>query len=240
MNTRKIIKEEKIFFQGNHINILYKKIKNINLKIRTDGSISLSVPFKLKKKEIYNFLELKNDWIINNKSKFKEVRINNYKNGDTIDYLGSEYFLEIKEIENKTLETEKVLILDKILKVFVLKKNNNPEYIKKVIGEWYEINLYDILTKITEIWAKYLNIEYKEIKIKKLKSSWGICNISKKRITYSLELAKKQMKLIEYVVVHELAHFRYNNHGKEFKALLDKLIPDWKQRKKELNNFNII
>ena len=233
MNTRKTIRKDRIVFENNTIDVFYKKIKNINLRIRTDGSISLSVPFHLKEEDVVKFLNSKKDWIDTNKSKFKKVKTIDYSEDDLIPYLGIDYFLQINITNNK----QHIELDGEFLRVNIFEVNNNKNYIENFINDWYKENLYYILSDLNEIWADKMGLKYNEIKIRKMKSSWGICNIQKKIITYSLELAKKKRSLIEYVVVHELAHLIYNNHGKDFKALLDKLMPDWKIRRRELNNL---
>lgn len=235
MDKKNIIEKKEINFRGFNIQILKKKIKNINLTIRTDGTINLSVPFKLSEKEIYKFLQDKREWIEKNHSKFNKIISLEYKTGEVIEYLGIQYIINIIETYSK----EKVELNGEYLDLFILRKNNNKDYLKAYIDNWYRKNLIFIVTDLTEIWADRLDLKVNEIKVRKLKRTWGSCNTKKKNITYSLELAKKDRRLIEYVVVHELSHLIHDNHGKEFKELLNKLMPDWKIRKKELNNMKV-
>lgn len=233
MNSNYLTEKKDIYFSGYKIQLLRKRIKNINLTVRTDGSVVLSVPFQLSKKDIYNFLEEKEEWIKKSKSKFKDVLKQEFKTGEQIEYLGLKYILNIIEVDKK----QRIEINEDYLNIYILKKNNTEEFLEKYINSWYKSNLIDIVTNLTEIWANKLNVEVKEIRIRKLKRTWGSCNTKKNIITYSIELAKKDRSLIEYVVVHEVSHLIYDNHGKEFKQLLSKLLPDWKARKKELNNI---
>ena len=76
-----------------------------------------------------------------------------------------------------------------------LRKNNNKDYLKAYIDNWYRKNLIFIVTDLTEIWADRLDLKVNEIKVRKLKRIWGSCNTKKKNITYSLELAKKDRRL---------------------------------------------
>lgn len=233
MKRKQIIKEQEINFRGHNILVLRKKIKNINLTIRTDGNISLSVPFQLSSKDLYDFLESRADWIDKNKTKFKKTIPLTYTSGEPISYLGIEYTLEIIKVKTN----QKIELEGKNFNVYVFEKNINKEYLEKFINNWYKLNLIYIVTDLSEIWAKKLRVEFNEIKVRKLRRTWGSCNTQKKIITYSIELAKKDRKLIEYVVVHELSHLIYANHGREFKNLLNEIMPDWEKRKKELNNM---
>ena len=67
-------------------------------------------------------------------------------------------------------------------------------------------------------------------------SRWGTCNTKTKKIWLSTNLAKRPIECIEYVVLHELVHTVVPNHGPDFKALLNKYMPDWKRRKELLNS----
>ena len=77
------------------------------------------------------------------------------------------------------------------------------------------------------------------VKIKTMKSMWGNCNFVKKIITLNLYLAKASVECIDYVIIHELAHLIHHNHSKEFHALMTKLLPDWKARKKMLKDYSL-
>lgn len=74
-----------------------------------------------------------------------------------------------------------------------------------------------------------------EIRIRDMKSRWGSCISTRKIITYNLQLAFQPLPIIEYVVLHELAHIPYPNHQKEFWNFVEKFIPDWRERRKLLN-----
>jgi predicted metal-dependent hydrolase len=64
---------------------------------------------------------------------------------------------------------------------------------------------------------------------------WGVCNYKKKRITFSLRLACAEKEIIDYVIVHELAHIKHHHHGINFWRCVEKYIPNWKLLRKELN-----
>ena len=68
-----------------------------------------------------------------------------------------------------------------------------------------------------------------------MRSRWGSCNSRTRTITLALELARKHREGLEYVLVHELAHLLVRSHGKRFKSILDRHLPDWRLRRKNLN-----
>ena len=93
-----------------------------------------------------------------------------------------------------------------------------------------EVPMY--LTK----WEEVTGLKANEWRLKKMKSRWGTCNISAKRIWLNTYLAEKEKKCLDYVILHELLHLVESNHGKKFKDLLDKFMPDWRERERILKS----
>ncbi len=83
-----------------------------------------------------------------------------------------------------------------------------------------------------------MELDYREVKFRKMKSRWGSCS-SLRVITFNSELIKVKKELIDYVVVHELAHLVHMNHSKNFHALVDKYISNSKEIRKELKSTNL-
>ena len=79
--------------------------------------------------------------------------------------------------------------------------------------------------------------EFNDFGIKLMKTRWGTCNIRDKRIWINLELAKKNLRCIEYIVVHEMVHLLEKYHNQIFKNYMNKFLPDWKIIKDELNGL---
>ena len=93
------------------------------------------------------------------------------------------------------------------------------------------IRLEIIVKNSIEKYSKLLKVEPKQVKIKDIKYAWGSCS-SKKNITINAKLANKDSKAIEYVVLHELCHLKQMNHSKKFWDLVEKYMPDYKEKKK--------
>ena len=79
-----------------------------------------------------------------------------------------------------------------------------------------------------------MKVKVNEFRIRKMKTRWGTCNPSKKRIWLSLMLAKRRPALVEYIVVHEMVHLLETGHNKRFYSLMDRFLPAWKELRKEL------
>ena len=84
-------------------------------------------------------------------------------------------------------------------------------------------------------WAPRLGVPVSDFTIRRMTSRWGTCNTQARRITVNLELARREPELLEYVVVHELAHLIEKGHGPRFKAIMDRHLPGWRLYRKALN-----
>lgn len=87
---------------------------------------------------------------------------------------------------------------------------------------------------LVEQWARILDVRPKKIAYRNMKSRWGSCQPETGRICFNIRLALYPPECLEYVVVHELCHFLEPNHGSGFHALMDRVMPDWPERKKKL------
>jgi len=98
---------------------------------------------------------------------------------------------------------------------------------------WYERQLYRILREILPVWTQRLSAAPIKVSVKTVKTFWGSCS-AKNRITFSSRLALTPTELLEYVVVHELAHLKYMNHSDKFWQEIARHIPDYKERRANL------
>lgn len=104
-----------------------------------------------------------------------------------------------------------------------------------VLATYYRNQLKKRITDLLPIWETKIGVTVAAWGIKKMKTKWGSCNTQAKRIWLNLELAKKPPECLEYILVHELVHLIERHHNERFKALMDLLLPDWRERKDLLN-----
>ena len=88
---------------------------------------------------------------------------------------------------------------------------------------------------LVEYWAQVMGVPMPQIAIRRMTTRWGTCNTATKRVTFNLELARRDPSLLEYVIIHELAHLTERGHNARFYAVMDQHLPDWKLRRKVLN-----
>lgn len=232
METYKNIKYEVIFKKNKRI---YIKIKNTNVLI--------IFPNIYKKRNdlnkiIIDLLNEKEKWIINSiklqKEKSAKNRINKltYLNPEKVILFGKEYLIipnilnkeELKEIKEKIILSEEFS--------YIQIYGESAEKIRKIFIKWLEKCFLEYIKEKINIHSKRMNLEYSEIKIVKVKTYWGSCNNKTKKIKFNLSLIEKDKAFIEYVIIHELCHLVYPNHQKDFKKMLEKYCPNWKEIKK--------
>lgn len=107
----------------------------------------------------------------------------------------------------------------------------------KLLNDFYRKQMLDSLAKHLPYWQQKLGVKSSSVSIKKMKTKWGSCNIQAQRLWLNLELAKKPPECMEYILVHELVHLIERHHNERFKAIMDKNMHDWKERRNLLNSL---
>ena len=218
-----------------NITVLKKDIKNLHLNILPpDGKVRVSVPKRTDDVFIRGFIVSKLPWIEKHVSRLKEQpreTSREYVSGESHYFKGERYLLSVIDYAGKP----NVAINDKKYICLSIKKEATVEERRKILLNWQRKELEKELPDIFNKWQTIMGVSANEVRIKQMKTKWGTCNIKAKRIWINLELIKKPVYCIEYIVVHELTHLIEKNHNKRFKEIMDKFLPAWRSYKKELN-----
>lgn|SRR5690606_1649390 len=217
------------------IDVTFKDIKNLHLSVHPPmGKVTISSPkmYSLEKVKIYAATKL--GWIKKEQRKFqaqKRESIRLYKNQESHYFLGSRYLLKV--IGNTR---NKVEIQGKYIVIFTKNKIDSA-LLEKQLYSFYRKELRNRLQIMVDIYSKKMNLESPPFKIRYMKTKWGACASHNQRVWFNIELAKKPLSCIEYIVVHELTHLIERNHNKRFILLLDQFMPTWRLHKKMLNEL---
>jgi predicted metal-dependent hydrolase len=106
---------------------------------------------------------------------------------------------------------------------------------KDVLQRWYRQLLRAQIPDLQARWEPEIGVRVASCAIKRMKTKWGTCNIEARRIWLNLELAKKPPACLEYILVHEMVHLLERHHNDRFRAYMDKLLPQWRLHREELN-----
>jgi predicted metal-dependent hydrolase len=150
-------------------------------------------------------------------------------------FLGKRYLLRIKENNS----SNKVELRTKTYIDLFVRPNSTIEQRQTIIYEWYRNELKKQVQPLIEKWQKQIGVTVDDWQIKQMKTKWGTCNIEKKRVWVNLELAKKPIHCLEYIIVHELIHLIERHHNEKFLSLLERHLPQWKFYREELNRLPV-
>ena len=228
---------EQITISNIKIDVVSKDIKNIHLGVYPPtGRVRIAAPLKMNGDAIRLFAISKLGWIKRNQRKFEvQERISQreYKPRESHYFRGKRYLLHVVEKE----APPKVVLRNKTYIDLYVRPGASIKKRHEIMTEWYRAELKKQIPAIIEKWEKILKVKVDEWQIKQMKTKWGSCNIEKKRIWINLELAKKPERCLEYIIVHEMIHFRERHHKDKFLFYMDKYLPNWKKLRTELNKF---
>ena len=218
------------------IEIKQKDVKNIHLSIYPpEGRVRITAPSQMKMDTIRVFAISKLKWI----KEQKEILLNQERESkrEFLDreshyFFGKRFLLKVHEIN----AVPRVEIDHKYIHFYV-RPNTNLEKKRKIIDEWYRAELKKIALKLIAKWEKKIGVKSNEFGIKKMRTKWGTCNTEAKRIWLNLELAKKPIKCVEYIIVHELVHLLERSHNQRYVKFMNQFMPKWRFHRDELNSL---
>jgi len=215
----------KFIFNGIAIEHIVKvNLKHSYISVSKESKVVLKTS-KVSKSFINELLTSKELWIKKQLMKTKQNKPIKVNLTEEVLLFGKVY--PIKEQEVRTLQ-------ELLLKL----KNKTEEKVVKCYDNFYKQMASSYLTPRLKYFANKMNLNFNEVKYKKLKSRWGSCS-NQKMITLNIQLLKVQKELIDYVIVHELAHLVYMNHSKEFHTLIEKYLKNSKLLRKKLKEINL-
>jgi predicted metal-dependent hydrolase len=204
-----------------------------------DGRVRLAAPLDVNEKTLELYVASKIPWIRRQQRKFASINRQSsrqFVSRESHYFLGKRYLLRVHET-NDHYSYPKVVCKTKTYIDLFIKENYTPEQRANLMKEWYRVKLKEILSEMVPKWETILNVTVNQVKVHTMKTKWGSCNTESRNILFNIELAKKPMECIEYVVVHELLHLIERKHSNLFRAYLDKYLPNWKGIKEQLNRI---
>jgi len=227
------------FLQLGSIEVLVvrKPIKNLHLSVLPPaGRVRVTSPEGMKDDAIRTLIALRLPWIKKQQGKFvgqDRQTERDYVSGESHYFFGKRYRLELVYKD----EVPAVFLKGKTKIILQVRPNCTVAKRHEVMTEWYRKQLHPVVEELLTKWQKKIGAETTYWGIKQMKTRWGTCNHKRARILINLELAKKPIPCVEYVVVHELLHLIERKHNEKFLNLMTKYIPKWQSIKEELNSF---
>ena len=209
-----------------------RKMKNIYLKVEKNADVVVSAPPRTPNYIIKKLVQ-------ENIDEIKLRRTNILKNGHTVkNYVtGEKHYVFGKELtlEVRLGDKNKVTLSNDKLLLSVKDKYQDREQI--VTRELRKV-VYNKCLEFLNKYEKLMNVHVEQLRIKKMKTRWGTCNIEAKRIWINYELVKYPVECLEHTIVHELTHLLETNHTPRFYTLLGKYYPNYRENDKLIKEFS--
>ena len=218
-----------------------KNVKNLNLRVRKDGSVFVSANEMVPCEEIDKFIRSKALYISKAIDHFREMaqykpRPKQYVSGEAFYIQGRGLRLQVSQAKKDRISSDGVYIFLEVKDV------NDIEKKRQLVTRFLDQQCKTVFSKVMEelypLFKKY-GVEKPSLRIRDMETRWGSCLVNKHIITLNKRLLEAPRNCIEYVIMHELCHFIQPNHSKQFYTFLSMLMPDWKERKRFLDKTAI-
>ena len=191
-----------------------KNNKNIYFRVKEDLKLYVNAPMFLSSDSILKLIKDNESAII----RMYDAMESKTKDDDKFWYLGKKYYIAIREQDEVTFDDKYVY---------------TPSLVE--LDKFYQAKVVEIFTKEVDIAKKcFAHLPEFTLKFRKMRTRWGVCNVTNKTVTLNTELLKKDIELLDYVIIHELCHFFEGNHSKNFWALVGQAYPNYKEARRKL------
>ena len=201
--------------------VTYTDRKTIALEVERDGHLRVRAPKTTSDEDIEHFVQRRRFWVYQKRksvqSQAEIARKREYVSGETFPYLGRHYRLDVRDIPDGELRFENKFILPRQL----LYKAGN------CFHAWYKARADERIGTHTRRWAKSMGIEFNRVMISDMSRRWATCT-AKKNLNFNWRLIMAPMQVVDYVIVHELAHIIEPEHSDKFWNLVRITLPHYR------------
>ncbi|WP_304221449.1 M48 family metallopeptidase [Phascolarctobacterium succinatutens] len=243
MSTR-IIRRTVLNLHGLTINLQFKLVKNITLRIKETGDIFLTAPIGMSVSEVQRFLESREQWLCQKlqlvlQEQLQQKQEKKYSMGE-LPFDGQHVWLWGKRLPAHFLLSGKkhgTYEVQADAVNFYYRSELNNEAKCAFVELFYKQELAGRGEQLLQAWEKKMGVRHTGLKVHRMKTRWGSCNVRTGSINLNTLLACWPQECLEYIVVHELTHLHEANHSPHFHAIVERYLPEWRERKKMLAAF---
>jgi hypothetical protein len=225
-----------IVVSGLEIQIVRKAIRNLHLGVYPpNGRVRVAAPLAVTDAAVRLAVIGKLGWIKRQRARFEAQPRQSERemvSGESHHFLGRRYRLRVIPHNGAA----KVVLRNRARMELHTRAEATAAQRVQALHQWYRQQLKKLIPPLLEKWQTALGVQVAEWRIKKMKTKWGTCTLEARRIWLNLELAKKPVKCLEYLIVHELVHLLERHHNDRFIALMNKHLAQWRLHRAELNS----
>ncbi|MCX8129524.1 MAG: M48 family metallopeptidase [Clostridia bacterium] len=221
--------------------IILSNRKSVGISVSVKNGVRVSAPHWVGRKQIEDIVNQKAEWIARKLEELSERQPASIRKelADDTDLLYLGRILYLKLVEDRNIKKSSLRTAGDMIIITLpngLGKEEYGERIRKIVVEWYRERAMEVLNERVQIFSPAMGVRASEIKIKQQKTRWGSCS-SRGNINFNWKLVMFPLDIIDYVVVHELAHLKVLNHSKKFWEVVGSVMPDYKTREKQLREY---
>jgi predicted metal-dependent hydrolase len=219
------------------IEVRFKDIKHLHLSVHPPlGRVTVAAPRHIELDTIRLYAATKLSWIRKERRKLlgQEREIGKeFITRESHFFLGRRYLLKITPARRSKVMRHHTII------ELLTTEPESAQTKEQVLYNWYRRELRKVLDQLIRQYAQVMELPVPAFGIRRMKTKWGSCATDIRRLWFNIELAKKPLSCIEYIVVHELVHLIERRHNKNFVLLMNRYLPSWQVQKKILNELPI-
>lgn len=204
--------------------------KTASIYIERDGSVSVLVPKTLKKSDVEELIEKKRKWIYRNLAEWQDMNAarirRHYVSGEGFLYLGRSYRLKLVDDQPERLSLRGGYFC-------LLSKDGKLQKPDAAFKSFYKSKGQEKISNRVKFYSDRMGVDPAGVRVLELKNRWASCT-PEGRLNFHWKCMMALPTIIDYIVVHELAHLQYLNHTKAFWNQVDKVLPDYRERKQWL------
>jgi predicted metal-dependent hydrolase len=207
-----------------------RRSKNISVRVHHDGTVRVSAPSWASLKDIRRVVQMHAQWIAERVAEANAIAPR-YEEGALQFLLGKRYPITIEPPDGR----DTVAFTGR--RFVVATDDRTPDTVRELLRRWYRHRAGELLTERIE---RYADLPWlrgiPDWRLRRMRSQWGSCTASGD-ITLNTQLVKAPLDLVDYVILHEFAHLKHHDHGSQFERLMDRHMPDWRTRRRDLNTL---
>ncbi len=226
----KVEEQASLFSDTEFLNYRVVRSKNrkrtMTLKLERSGAVVILVPDRTPKDEIHRFFNSKVPWIHKKLIEYRESGRNvneprSFAPGEKFLYLGEEYPLQVTP--------DRVTRLALSHGAFILRRDHNTD-VRQIFVEWYKRRAREIFAERVAFYARDMGLAFNGIRVTSARTRYGSCS-SDNRLSFSYRLVMAPYRIIDYIIVHELAHVKIKNHSRKFWDYVEARLPSYRDSK---------
>lgn len=222
--------------RGIPVEVVRKDIKNLHIGVYPpNGRVRVAAPLHLDDDAVRMAILSRLGWIRRQQAAFAQQERQSQREfvtGESHYFQGRRYRLDVTERDAPPT----VQLLNNTRIALKVRPGADSTTREAVLHRWYRQQLRAQVPPLLACWEPNIGVTVDEVRIKKMKTLWGSCNVEAKRIWLNLELAKKPHVCLVYILVHEMVHLLERHHTDRFRVLMDRFLPQWRGYREALNS----